>query len=169
MESYSLYTMVTPTMSKTFFPETPDYMIDAIDQGDAKVALLLEASKRNIPVLSVMGTGHQLTAENFCLADISKTHDCPLARKVRLKLRKEGLEKGLQVLYAPGPKLKPEREVDSDRARNSRGKNTPGSLSFVPPVAGMLAAGAVVRCTHKTVSLTKMPRRRYFFYIVSSF
>lgn len=146
----SLYTQwITPDNVETFFPESPDYMIDAIDQVDAKVALLLEASKRNIPILSVMGTGNQLTAENFCLADISKTHDCPLARKVRLKLRKEGLDKGLQVLYAPGPKLKPEREVDSDREETQGGRTPPGSLSFVPPVAGMLAAGAVVRALIK--------------------
>lgn len=141
---------ITPENVETFFSEPPDYIIDAIDQVDAKVALLLEASKRNIPVLSVMGTGNQLTAENFCLADISKTHDCPLARKVRLKLRKEGLEKGLQVLYAPGPKLKPEREADSEREAGAQGGRTPpGSLSFVPPVAGMLAAGAVVRALIK--------------------
>lgn len=146
----SLYTQwITPDNVETFFPEFPDYMIDAIDQVDAKVALLLEASKRSIPVLSVMGTGNQLTAENFCLADISKTHDCPLARKVRLKLRKEGLDKGLQVLYAPGPKLKPEREVDSEREETQGGRTPPGSLSFVPPVAGMLAAGAVVRALIK--------------------
>lgn len=147
----TLYTQwITPDNVDTFLQESPDYIIDAIDQVDAKVALLLEAGKRKIPVLSVMGTGNQLTAENFCLADISKTHDCPLARKVRLKLRKEGIEKGLQVLYSPGPKLKPEIEIEPEREAESRGaRKPPGSLSFVPPVAGMLAAGAVVRALIK--------------------
>ena len=137
----TLYTQwITPENVSSFLQDSPDYIIDAIDQVDAKVALLIEAGKSNLPVLSVMGTGNQITAEHFCIDDISKTHHCPLARAVRMRLRKEGVEKGLKVLYSPGEKLKTEPETEAQP-----GKKPPGSISFVPSVAGLLAAGEVVR------------------------
>jgi tRNA A37 threonylcarbamoyladenosine dehydratase len=137
----TLYTQwITPDNISSFLQDSPDYIIDAIDQVDAKVALLVEAAKNRLPILSVMGTGNQVTAEHFCIADISKTHNCPLARSVRMHLRKAGIEKGLKVLYSPGPKIKPEQEFES-----LPGRRALGSISFVPSVAGMLAAGEVVR------------------------
>ena len=135
---------ITPENVASFLQDSPDYIIDAIDQVDAKVSLLMEANKRNIPLLSVMGTGNQITAEHFCMDDISKTHHCPLARAVRMRLRKEGIFKGIQVLYSPGEKLKPEPETEAETDPQP-GRKPPGSISFVPSVAGLLAAGAVVR------------------------
>jgi len=131
---------LTPENISLYLKDSPDYIIDAIDQVDAKVALLVEAVKNHFPILSIMGTGNQLTAEHFCITDISKTHNCPLARSVRLHLRKAGIEKGLKVLYSPGPKIEPEQESEP-----GAGRKAPGSISFVPSVAGMLAAGEVVR------------------------
>lgn len=131
---------VRPDNMQEFFQIRPDYIVDAIDQVDAKVALLVEAKRHNLPIISVMGTGNQLTAEHFCVEDISKTHNCPLARAVRLRLRKEGIYSGIKVLYSTRPKLLPNYEGWSLESRRP-----PGSISFVPPVAGMLAAGEVVR------------------------
>ncbi len=121
-------------------PGTIDYIVDAIDTVAAKLSLAEYCAARQIPLLASMGTGNKLHAELFEITDISKTSVCPLCRVMRRELKTRGIYH-LKVLYSREEPLKPQiasEEVTSKRA-------VPGSISFVPPVAGLLIAGEVVR------------------------
>lgn len=109
-----------------FFNSKIDFVLDCIDDTEAKVDILAECVKHNIPVVSAMGTGKKLQPELLKIADISKTSVCPLARSVRQKLRKVGIEKGVAVVYS-------EEEPKA------------GSMVFVPGAAGLLMASYAVR------------------------
>lgn len=111
-----------------------DYIVDAIDDVPAKIALAVWSKTKGIPIVSAMGTGNKIHPELLEIADISKTQVCPLARKMRRELKKHGIEKGLWVVYS--------QEIPQ-RAENET--NTPASISFVPPAAGMILAGKVIR------------------------
>lgn len=126
----------------SLFEEKPDYMIDAIDTVTAKLAIAEEAQKRQIPLISCMGTGNKLHAELFEVADISKTSVCPLCKVMRKELKARGIYH-LKVLYS---KEKPV-PVSGKEAQEEKGKRRvlPGSISFVPPVAGLLIAGEAIR------------------------
>lgn len=120
----------------------PDYIIDAIDNVTAKLALVEKAAECGIPLISSMGTGNKLHAELFEITDISKTSVCPLCKVMRKELKARGIRK-LKVLYSkesPVDVSGKTTEEDSDVRRC-----IPGSISFVPPVAGLLLAGEVVR------------------------
>ena len=120
----------------------PDYIIDAIDNVTAKLALVEKAAECGIPLISSMGTGNKLHAELFEITDISKTSVCPLCKVMRKELKARGIRK-LKVLYSkesPVDVSGKTTEEDSDVRRG-----IPGSISFVPPVAGLLLAGEVVR------------------------
>lgn len=117
-----------------------DYIIDAIDTVSAKIALVQYAFSQNIPIIASMGTGNKLHAELFEIADLSSTSICPLCRVMRRELKKRGIEH-LKVLYSKEVPLKPLSETEEETAKRA----TPGSISFVPPVAGLLIAGEVVR------------------------
>ena len=131
-----------------------DYVIDAIDTVSGKVSLSKECLLRKIPIISSMGAGNRLTAENYIVTDISKTSGDPLAKAVRKLLRKEGITKGLKVVYTPDLPLTPlPSEADcqtscicpSGDAHCAKKRQIPGSISFVPPVVGLLIAGEVIR------------------------
>jgi|SRR5680860_321853 len=131
-----------------------DYVIDAIDTVSSKVSLAKECLLRKIPLISSMGTGNRLTAENYRVTDISKTSGDPLAKAVRKLLRKEGITKGLKVVSTPDLPLTPLASEDDCRnncicpsgdAHCAQKRQIPGSISFVPPVVGLLIAGEVVR------------------------
>lgn len=120
----------------------PDYIIDAIDNVTAKLALVEKAAECGIPLISSMGTGNKLHGELFEITDISKTSVCPLCKVMRKELKARGIRK-LKVLYSkesPVDISGKTTEEDSDVRRC-----IPGSISFVPPVAGLLLAGEVVR------------------------
>ncbi len=114
-----------------------DYVIDAIDTVSSKLALIEEASASGVPIVCSMGTGNKLDPARLTLSDIYKTNTCPLAATVRRECRKRGI-KHLDVVWSDEP---PRRCT----AEESFGRHAPGSISFVPPVAGMIAAGAVIR------------------------
>ena len=142
VETYEMF--VLPENIRELFDRTgrPDYIIDAIDTVSAKVALVQLARERKIPVISSMGTGNKLHGELFEIADISETSVCPLCRVMRKELKNRGILH-LKVLYS--------KEKPVDTAGRSTGEHTgvrrsvPGSISFVPPVAGLLIAGEVLR------------------------
>lgn len=116
------------------------YIIDAIDTVSAKLAIAVYADKHQIPLLASMGTGNKLHAERFEIADIYDTSVCPLCRVMRKELKTRSIGR-LKVLYSREQPLTPStpgEEVSSKRS-------VPGSISFVPPVAGLLIAGEVVR------------------------
>ena len=114
----------------------PDYIIDAIDTISSKIAIIRAAKAREIPIVSCMGTGSKLDPTRFRIADIEKTHTCPLAKAVRLKLREAGI-KHVEVLFSDEP---PIRATERDGSRN-----VPGSVSFVPSAAGIILGGHVVK------------------------
>lgn len=122
--------------------EKPDYIIDAIDNVTAKLALVEKADELGIPLISSMGTGNKLHAELFEITDISKTSVCPLCKVMRKELKARRIRK-LKVLYSK------ERPVDISGKTTGEDpgvrRSIPGSISFVPPVAGLLLAGQVVR------------------------
>lgn len=119
-----------------------DYVIDAIDTVSAKIVLVELTKERNIPMISSMGTGNKLHAELFEITDLSKTSMCPLCKVMRKELKSRGITH-LKVLYS--------KEKPIDIAGRTTGEDqgmrraVPGSISFVPPVAGLLIAGEVIR------------------------
>lgn len=124
------------------FEIRPDYIVDAIDTVTAKLAVAEYAKEHQIPLISSMGTGNKLHPEMFEIDDIRNTSVCPLCRVMRKELKKRGVE-SLTVLYSK------EKPVDiSDRVTEEEmgaRRSLPGSISFVPPVAGLMIAGEVIR------------------------
>ena len=122
--------------------ERIDYIIDAIDTVSAKIALVEEAVKRGIRLISSMGTGNKLHPELFGIDDLSKTSVCPLCRVMRRELKQRGIFH-LKVLYSK------EKPVDISGRKTGEDpgarRSIPGSISFVPPVAGLMIAGQVIR------------------------
>lgn len=126
-----------------------DYIVDAIDTVTAKLSLAVYAESNGIPIISSMGTGNKLHPELFQIADISETSVCPLCRVMRKELKKRGIGR-LKVLFSTEPPKTPVRELEErlimeEISENSSRRSVPGSISFVPPVAGLLIAGEVVR------------------------
>ena len=122
--------------------ERPDYIIDAIDTVTAKLTLVCEARKRGIPIISSMGTGNKLHTEMFEITDITKTSVCPLCKVMRKELKNRGIGH-LKVVYS---KEKPIDTSGRDTGEDAGVRRSiPGSISFTPPVAGLLIAGEVIR------------------------
>ncbi len=116
-----------------------DYVIDAIDTVASKILIIENAKLHNTPVISSMGTGNKLNPAGFIVDDISKTSVCPLARVIRYELKKRGI-KDVKVVYSK------EQPLISKVKNEEYDKKTPvGSISFVPPAAGLIMAGEVVK------------------------
>ncbi len=111
------------------------YIVDAIDTVTAKIGLVMEAEKNNIPIISSMGTGNKLDPSLFKISDIYKTKVCPLAKVMRYELKKRGVKK-LKVVYSEEEPLKAGVKEGS--------RNVPGSTAFCPGAAGLIIASAVV-------------------------
>lgn len=117
-----------------------DYVVDAIDTVTSKLLLIEKAKACNTPIISCMGTGNKLNPSKFEITDISKTSVCPLAKVMRTELRKRGIRK-VKVLYS---KEKPIKPGDNGERKGTAERPVPGSVSFVPSVAGLMIAGEVV-------------------------
>ncbi len=117
-----------------------DYIVDAVDTVSAKIALVMEAKARNIPIISSMGAGNKLDGGQFQVADLYQTRVCPLARVMRRELKKRGV-KDLKVVYSEEEPV----YMGEGQKFTEGGKAVPGSVAFVPSVAGLLIAGEVVR------------------------
>lgn len=118
------------------------YIVDAIDTVTAKIELVMQAQKLGIPIISSMGTGNKLNPCLFEITDIYKTQVCPLAKVMRKELKQRGV-KHLKVLYSKEDPLK-------SGIIGENGKVIPGSISFVPSVAGLIIAGEVIKDLLKT-------------------
>lgn len=131
-----------------FLPETADgfdfseydYVVDAVDTVTAKLQIVTQAKECGTPVISCMGTGNKLDPTALQVADISKTSVCPLAKVMRKELRKRGISH-LKVVYSQESPITPACGADTEGARRS----SPGSVAFVPSVAGLIIAGEVVK------------------------
>lgn len=126
-----------PENSSHFDFSRYDYVIDAVDTVTAKIEIILNAKKVNVPVISSMGTGNKLDPTRFEIADIYKTTVCPLARVMRRELKKRGID-NLKVLYSK------EEPVKSTTGESGE-KPVPASIAFVPSVAGLIIAGEVIK------------------------
>ena len=115
-----------------------DYVVDAIDTVSGKLAIIEGAKTCGVPVISCMGAGNKLNPAAFEVADIEKTSVCPLARVMRRELKKRGIS-GVKVVFS--------RELPATGAVSEQdgGKTAPASISFVPPAAGFIAAGEVIK------------------------
>lgn len=133
---------VLPDNIGTFFSEPVDYIVDAIDTVTAKLALVQLAKEKNIPIISSMGTGNKLHPEMFEVTDIYKTSVCPLCKVMRKELKARGIKR-LKVLYSKEIPVDISERVTEEEKGNRR--SLPGSISFVPPVAGLIIAGEVIR------------------------
>lgn len=130
-----------------FLPETAEefdfteysYVVDAVDTVTAKLELVMRAREAGVPVISSMGAGNKLDPTRFEVADIYQTSVCPLARVMRRELKKRGIEK-LKVVYSREEAMTP-KELLSDESK----RVIPGSVAFVPSVAGLIIAGEVVK------------------------
>ena len=118
--------------SEEIFDTSANYIVDAIDTVTAKIEIIVRANKLNIPIISSMGTGNKMDPTRFEIADIYKTSVCPLAKVMRKELRARDIKK-LKVLYS--------REEPIKQAE----RTAPGSISFVPSVAGLIIAGEVIK------------------------
>lgn len=113
-----------------------DYVVDAIDTVSSKLLLIEKAKAANVPVISCMGAGNKLDPTRFEVTDISKTSVCPLAKVMRYELKKRGITK-VKVVYS--------KEEPIKHGLTENGKPLPGSVSFVPSVAGLIIAGEVIK------------------------
>lgn len=155
---------VTVTKYKTFYtPETAeqfdfsryDYIVDAIDTVTGKIALVENAEKEGVPIISSMGAGNKLDPTAFEVADIYKTSVCPLAKVMRYELKKRGIKK-LKVVYSKEPPITPIEDTqnsckyncicppDTKRKCTVR-RQVPGSNAFVPSTVGLIIAGEVIK------------------------
>lgn len=121
------------------------YIVDAIDTVTAKLELIVRAKEANVPIISSMGTGNKLDPTKLEVTDIYKTEVCPLARVMRNELKKRGIKK-LKVVYSKEQPIKvKKKENDQITSENvGRIKDVPGSVAFVPSVAGLIIAGQVI-------------------------
>lgn len=131
---------ITADNISEIIPSDVDYVVDAIDTVTSKLALAEYCYKNNINIISSMGTGNKMDPTQFRVSDVFKTKVCPLAKVMRHELRKRGVKK-LKVVYSEEMPMTP----DKGRAVPSAKRQTPGSISFVPPVSGMIIGGEVIK------------------------
>lgn len=151
-------------VKKSFFlPETAedfdfteyDYVIDAVDTVTAKIELVLRAQDMNVPVISCMGAGNKLDPTKFEVTDIYKTKVCPLAKVMRRELKKRRVKK-LKVVYSTELPTRPNEDAavgcrtncvcpPGSQHKCTDRRDIPGSVAFVPSVAGLIIAGEVIK------------------------
>lgn len=147
VETYKEFYM--PNSKEKILNDSISYIVDAIDTVTAKIELVQNAEKLNLPIISSMGTGNKLDPTKFEVTDIYKTSVCPLAKVIRKELRDRNIKK-LKVVYSKEEPIKIDQFADSSCENKEdtikKGKNqVPGSISFVPSVAGLIIAGEVVK------------------------
>ena len=135
-----------------YLPETADrfdfseydYVVDAVDTVTAKLSLIMRAKEAGVPLISSMGAGNKLDPTAFRVADIYDTTVCPLAKVMRRECRKRGIEH-LKVVYSTEEAMVPQSEEPVGEQPSGHRKQSPGSVAFVPSVAGLIIAGEVVK------------------------
>lgn len=146
-----------------YLPETKDefdfsqysYIVDAVDTVTAKIQLVVEAQEKGVPIISSMGAGNKLNPAEFEVADIYKTSVCPLAKVMRRELKKRNI-KQLKVVYSKEEALTPlmenfsgenraEMNAEEKEFKSEKRRGTPGSVAFVPSVAGLIIASEVIK------------------------
>ena len=129
--------------SPQIIDKTVDYVVDAIDTITAKIELIVRAKEYDIPIISCMGTGNKLDPTKLEVSDIYKTSICPLAKVMRKELKARKIQ-SLKVVYS---KEEPIKIVENEKTetKGTTGRIAPGSISFVPSVAGLIISGEVIK------------------------
>lgn len=136
-----------PELVETLDFKSFDYIVDAIDTVSSKLLLVELAQQYGVPIISSMGAGNKLDPTQFEVADIHKTSVCPLAKVMRKELKNRGIKK-LKVVYSKEVALKPsarEEVIESVSKESPLRRQIPGSIAFVPSVAGLIIAGEVIK------------------------
>ena len=153
VETYKEFYM--PNSEANIITQDLTYVVDCIDTVTAKIELVMNCKKLNIPIISAMGTGNKLDPSKFEITDIYKTSICPLAKVIRKELRKRDV-KSLKVIYSKEEPIKPNQELECSCKTNcicppgtkrkcANRNQVPGSISFVPSVAGLMIAGEIIK------------------------
>lgn len=144
-----------PENADEFAFEEYDYIVDAVDTVTAKISLVMQAKEKGVPIISSMGAGNKLDGSQFKVADIYKTKVCPLAKVMRRELKKRGIKK-LKVVYSEEQPTRPIEDM-SISCRNhcicppgakhkcTERRDIPGSVAFVPSIAGLIIGGEVIK------------------------
>lgn len=144
-----------PENADEFSFDAYDYVVDAVDTVTAKIEIIMQAKKKEVPVISSMGAGNKLDPTAFCVTDIYKTKVCPLAKVMRRELKKRGVKK-LKVVYSEEQPIQPIEDMSISCRANcicppgakhkcTERRAIPGSVAFVPSVVGLIIAGEVVK------------------------
>ena len=152
---YTYKTFYMPDTADQFDFSQYDYVVDAIDTVTGKLELIMQAQREGVPIISSMGAGNKLDPTAFEVADIYETSVCPLARVMRRELKKRGIEK-LKVVYSKETAMVPIEDMSISCRANcicppgtarkcTQRRQVPGSNAFVPPVAGLIIAGEVIK------------------------
>lgn len=149
-EAIALNMFYTEETYEELFKYKPDFVIDASDTIIYKIHLIKECLSRGIPMVSSMGAANKMDPTRFKVADISKTEMDPIARVIRQKLRKEGIKKGVKVVFSTEKPVKPrvdvtEQIVPEDAPDRRKAQLPPASNSFVPPVVGLIMVSVAVQ------------------------
>jgi tRNA A37 threonylcarbamoyladenosine dehydratase len=150
-DAVALRMFYTEETYEELFKYPLDYVIDASDTVSYKIHLIKQCLNRGIPLISSMGAANKMDPTRFQVADISKTSMDPIARVIRQKLRKEGIKKGVKVVFSTEEPTKPREDVterivpDTAPKDIRKAQQPPASNSWVPPVAGLIMVGVAVR------------------------
>lgn len=150
-DAIALNMFYTEETYEKLFEYDLDYVIDASDTISYKIHLIKQCLQRKIPIISSMGAANKMDPSRFQVADISKTSVDPIARVIRHKLRKEGIKKGVKVVFSTEEPIKPRVDVTQKIVPDTAPKNIrkaqqpPSSNAFVPPVAGLIMVSVVVK------------------------
>ncbi|MGG6360816.1 tRNA threonylcarbamoyladenosine dehydratase [Peribacillus frigoritolerans] len=159
-EVIALKMFYTEETFEEFFCYGLDYVIDASDTVIYKIHVMKECLKRNIKVISSMGAANKMDPTRFQIADISKTHTDPLAKVIRTRLRKEGITKGIPVVFSDESPIvireDVRKEVGNDEAKIRKAQMPPSSNAFVPSVAGLIAASWVINDILKDIEVRRV-------------
>lgn len=159
-EVIALKMFYTEETYEQFFSYGLDWVIDASDTISYKIHLMKECLKRKIPIISSMGAANKTDPTRFKIADISKTHTDPLAKVIRTRLRKEGIHKGIKVVFSDeSPIVIREdirKEITDENAKIRKAKMPPSSNAFVPSVAGLIMGGHVITQITKDIKINRV-------------
>ena len=159
-EVISLKMFYTEETYEQFFDQNLDYVIDASDTISYKIHLMKECLQRKIPIISSMGAANKMDPTRFQVADISKTHTDPIAKVIRTRLRKEGIHKGIKVVFSDESPIvireDVRKEVGNDEAHIRKAKMPPSSNAWVPSVAGLIMGGYVITDLLKDIKISRV-------------
>ncbi|PWW26459.1 tRNA A37 threonylcarbamoyladenosine dehydratase [Cytobacillus oceanisediminis] len=159
-EVIALKMFYTEETYEQFFDYGLDFVVDASDTISYKIHLIRECLNRNIPMISSMGAANKMDPTRFQVADIFKTHTDPIAKVIRTRLRKEGIRKGIPVVFSDESPIvireDVRKTVGKDDAEIRKAKMPPSSNAFVPSVAGLIMASYVVRQLLRDIKISRV-------------